>query len=318
MRDGRGDAPRRRLEAERGGPGQRAGELAHRRETVGRELGECLVQRSFHRLGDVGAHGSHGTRRIAEYACDHRLYAASRVWRIAGEHLVEHAGEREDIAASVDDVLGRDLLGAHVLGRPDEKPGLRDAGSPRSGHRERDAEVGDERVPIVEQDVLRLEVPVDDPVPVGIVERAGHFHRDRDRLADGQLALAPEPRAQRLAGHVRHDVEEEPRGVSLGRELRAHLAGIEQGKQVRVLKARHHLDFGQKPVDPEHRPELMVQELECNGPMVLAILRQKHGGHASASDLALDVVSIREGDAESIEQGALADVVVIRLDRRLR
>ena len=64
-------------------------------------------------------------------------------------------------------------------------------------HRQRDPEVGDQRVPVVQQDVLGLDVAVDDAVPVRVVERVGDLARDAHGLVDRQLRLAVEPVAQR-------------------------------------------------------------------------------------------------------------------------
>jgi hypothetical protein len=50
--------------------------------------------------------------------------------------------------------------------------------------------------------------------PVGVVERAGDFPRDADRVFHGQLLLAGEAVAQRLPLHERHDVVEEAASVS--------------------------------------------------------------------------------------------------------
>ena len=70
------------------------------------------------------------------------------------------------------------LLGAHVRRRPQRQAG----GGQRVGlgtrlHQLGDAEVGQQRVALAEQDVLRLHVPVHNPVPVGAVERVGDLAR---------------------------------------------------------------------------------------------------------------------------------------------
>ena len=48
---------------------------------------------------------------------------------------------------------------------------------------------------VVQQDVLRLEIAVDDAVPVRVVERARHCRRDADRFVDRELLLAIQARA---------------------------------------------------------------------------------------------------------------------------
>ena len=80
--------------------------------------------------------------------------------------------------------------------------------------REGDAEVGDQGLAVVQQDVLGLDVAVDHAVAVGVVERRGHFGRDPDRVGDRELLLAGEPVAQGLALDVGHDVEEVAVGLA--------------------------------------------------------------------------------------------------------
>ena len=77
----------------------------------------------------------------------------------------------------------------------------RDAGGPR------DAEVGDQRVALREQDVLGLHVAMDQPLPVGVVQRLADLPHQPQRLRHRQRALAHEPLPQGLAFDVRHDVE---------------------------------------------------------------------------------------------------------------
>ena len=103
---------------------------------------------------------------------------------------------------------------------------------------ERDAEVGDERLAIVEQDVLGLDVAVDDAVPVRVVERRGDLGGDSHRVGHGQLLLPVEPVRSDLALDERHDVEEEA----------VDLAGVEQREDVRVLEVGGELDLGQEPL----------------------------------------------------------------------
>ena len=74
--------------------------------------------------------------------------------------------------------------------------GLGHPGAAGLAHGERDAEVGDQRRAVVQQDVLGLDVAVDHAVAVGVVERAGDFGGDPDGVGDRKLLLAREPVAQ--------------------------------------------------------------------------------------------------------------------------
>ena len=62
-----------------------------------------------------------------------------------------------------------------------------------------DAEVRDTRVSALEEDVLRLDVAVDDTELVRVRECIRDLACDADGVVDGELLLAVDARAQRLA-----------------------------------------------------------------------------------------------------------------------
>ena len=167
---------------------------------------------------------------------------------------------------------------------------IRDAA--RLARGERDAEVGHQRLPVVQQDVLGLDVAVHHAVPVGVVERAGHLGGDPDRVGDGELLLAVEPVAQRLALDERHDVEQ----VAVG------LARVEQRQDVRVLEVGGELDLGQEPLGADHGGELGPKHLERHPPVVADVLGQVDGRHAAGADLAVEAIAVRQGGLEPAEQ----------------
>ena len=160
-----------------------------------------------------------------------------------------------------------------------------DARSRCPRERECDAEIRDERLAVVEEDVFRFEVPVNDAVAVRIVERARHCARQADRLVDGELLLTLQARAERFAGHIRHDVEEQP----------FRLARVEERQEMRVLQVRGDANLGKKPLGPEERAELRVEDLESDRAVVPPISCEVDGGHPAAPDLALDLVLARKG-----------------------
>ena len=55
---------------------------------------------------------------------------------------------------------------------------------------ERDTEVGDHRLALVEQDVFGLDVAMDQAVRVRVVQRGGDLPDEVDRLVGRELALA--------------------------------------------------------------------------------------------------------------------------------
>ena len=86
-------------------------------------------------------------------------------------------------------------------GVPSERPVCVIRWPPALLHGERDAEIGDQRVAALQQDVLRLDVAMDHAVRVRVVERVGHFAGDAHRVVDRQLPFAR--RAGRAASRRR-------------------------------------------------------------------------------------------------------------------
>ena len=93
-------------------------------------------------------------------------------------------------------------------GVPSDRPRYGQLVAGASSGRAGDPEVGDQRVTAGEQDVLRLDVPMDDTGRVGVVECLRHLAGQADRLVNAELGLPTQPLAQRFALHVRHDVPE--------------------------------------------------------------------------------------------------------------
>ena len=93
--------------------------------------------------------------------------------RLAGQHLVGDGTERVLVGARIESAIAGSLLGAHVVRRAERQAGLGDATAAGVGDGEGDAEVGNDRLAGLEQDVLGLEVAMDDVAGVGVVERAG-------------------------------------------------------------------------------------------------------------------------------------------------
>ena len=102
------------------------------------------------------------------------------------EQLVERDAEGVDVAAVVDDdALGEGLLGAHVAERAEEVAGHRHAGVLFDAGQ---AEVGDpEFAGVVDQQVGRLDVAVEDAVLVGVVEGFGGLDAE---VGDGAEVVA--------------------------------------------------------------------------------------------------------------------------------
>ncbi|KAF0969518.1 hypothetical protein BPODLACK_01800 [Gordonia sp. YY1] len=124
---------------------------------------------------------------------------------LAGEALEQHAREAVDVARRT----GRrrvEQLGRHVRDRTDGGTRLREVRVVGAvGDTEID-EVGE--VVGIDEDVLRLDVPVHQPLGVGGIECRGHLLDDRDRPCQLEPRLAAEQGPQVFAGDEAHVDEE--------------------------------------------------------------------------------------------------------------
>jgi len=214
-----------------------------------------------------------------------RLRGAPYVRRVTDEHLVENAPQGVHVGGNPDRLVAGGLLGTHVVRRAEAQARLGEPAPARDTHGQRDAEVRDHGLPVLEQDVGRLDVAVDDTLPVRIVQSLGHVGRNAHRLVHRKLVLAVELLPQALALHVRHHVEEEAVG----------LARIEEGQDVGMLEVGGGLDLGQEALGPHDRGELRLQHLERDVAIVPHVAREVDRGHPALSELALDAVAALEG-----------------------
>jgi hypothetical protein len=178
-------------------------------EPVGRELLQGFADRRVDVERDRLPDGRRGHRVPLDDLAEHRLRGAARVGGLADQHLVQHTGQGEGVARRTHDLIAGRLLRRHVVRGSDAQAGLREAIPSGGPHRERDPEVRDQRLASAQEDVGRLDVPVDDPLLVGGLERVRDGRGDADRLAHGKLPLPVELVAQGLPFDVGHHVEEE-------------------------------------------------------------------------------------------------------------
>ena len=125
---------------------------------------------SFQRRRQLLAGRSQRAGRATELAGDDGPQAASGKGKLSREHLVEHHPEAVNVGPPVQRAIPVDLFQAHVGRRADHRPG---PGENRfgatdfplvclAGQGAPDPEVGHEGIPLTgEQDVLRLDVPMD-------------------------------------------------------------------------------------------------------------------------------------------------------------
>ena len=163
--------------------------------------------------GDRGGNGRpevRDRRRIHDEVLAHQdLCRRPGEWRLPGEHLVEHARQRVEVAAAVQVSLAGGLLRAHVGGSTDRHAGGGERLRTRSIHCPRDPEIRDDGVAALEQDVLRLDVAMDHPPGVRVAQCVANFASDLEGGVEGELLLAVEAGAEALPVHKGHHVEEQ-------------------------------------------------------------------------------------------------------------
>jgi hypothetical protein len=257
---------------------ERRGERGHRLEAVLRPLregaGDRVRDRTRHVRADVAGRGRH----LGDLPVKDRPQRVALERIAAGEEAVADDRQRVLIGAVVERPLADRLLGAHAVRRPDERP--------RPGERRRravahagDAEVGEHRPPLrpLEQDVLRLDVAVDDPGPVGGAERRGRFAEDATRLGDGELLSPIERRGETPAVDQRHGEERRPLTFPDGVD----------GDDVGVPQLGDRLGLAVEALEQGDRgDEVAAQGLHGNLPLQPPVVGDVHLGEAAAAEQA--------------------------------
>ena len=146
--------------------------------------------------------------------------------------------------------------------------------------------------PSCEQNVLGLDVAMDDAVAMRVVERDRHLDRDLHRVVDRELAFAIEPLAQRFAGDERHHVVQ---------QMIRRLSRIVECQNIRMTDLRGQLDFAAEAFRTECHPEVRKQHLDGYLAIMPEIFREINSRHASASQLAHDLVPPFQGGPQPIE-----------------
>ena len=207
---------------------------------------------------------------------------------LAREQLVEDRSEREDVGAVID----REslyLLGRHVAGGPHDRPGLRVArdrwrhlvarsvGLDPLGQ----AKVEDLHVAVPgDEKILRLQVTMDDALPVGCRETPG----DLERVVKSLLLrdrTGVELRAQRLALEKLHH------GVGDA----VLVPEIVNGKDVLMRKRRDRLRL---PLEPGESVGIgcdgLREYLDCDVPIQLPVPRPVDLPHATSAERRDDLI----------------------------
>src|SRR6185295_6435692 len=137
------------------------------------------------------------------------------------------------------------------------KAGLGESFAPGQIQRPGDAEIGYNGALAFEQDILRLDVSVNDALPVGVPEGVRHLPGEVQCAVHAQLNLPPQAIPERLATDVGHGVP----------ELACCFTGVEDWKNVRMLQARGEPDLAEKALGSQCRRKLGIENFEGDQPV---------------------------------------------------
>ncbi len=265
------------------------------RVPVLRSLREQPVHDRSHPGRHVRARGGHRRRRPGEPFGNRGRRGRRRERDLAGQHLVEHASEGEEVASAIDDVT-RGLFRAHVRRRADRDADLGEGRRRLRGGSQSfaDAEVGHDGVPFVQQDVLRLDVAMHDVVPVRVGEGVCHLGGDANRVIDRQRAVVQQPITKRPALHDRHHEVQESVGF----------ARVMEGQNVRVVQPGGKTDLPNEALAPERLRHTGLQHLERHVAVMPQVARQIHRGHAAGAELAIHAIAPTERRRQMDDLGA--------------
>ena len=196
---------------------------------------------------------------------------------------MQHAGQTVHVASSIN-FAAVGLLRTHVPGGTQDEARTGESLFLVGGKRGCYPEIGDNCVSVGNENVVRLDVPMNDTIPMRVIERVGNFARQADGDIEWDVSLSLQPRAQTLAFQKRHHIE----------QVSCCLSGIVQRQDVGMREPRGDSDFPEESLGERSASEFRVENLDGNPSRVLQVLREEHNGHAPAAELALKAVPVSE------------------------
>ena len=127
-------------------------------------------------------------------------------------------------------------------------------------------------------------------------EGVGDLQGEPDGVVEGELLLPVDPRPQRLALDVGHDVVEDAGAVG-------ELSRVEERQDVGMMEVGRDVDLAEEPLGAEAGRQLRPEDLQGHGPVVPEVFGQEDRRHAAAAELALDAVPIGHGGSKAIGDG---------------
>ena len=256
-------------------------------------LGQRLEDHPVQGLGDIGRQRGGALGNLPHVLVGDGHGGVALEGRLAGEQLVKETPGGVQVRAGVHG-LAAGLLWGEVLGGAHHCVGLGDrGGGVLNGPR--DAEVHDlHRAGGGQHDVSGLDVAVDDPHPVGVLQgvqdTGDDLHRLRNR--DG-LALAEEL-AHRVPLDVLHDdVGDGAAGAARLEELL--LTGVVDGDDGGVVERRRGLGLpAEAGLEGGVAGDVRTQQLDGHDPRQASVVAEVHLCHTTTSDEVADLVTARE------------------------
>ena len=236
---------------------------------------------------------------------------------LAGQHMVKCAAERVDVAPRIDRVRVPGLFGRDIIKGADRRPV---ASHPIVvAEVDGQAEVGQLGDPVVrDKDVVRVDVAVDQPFALGVLQTEGHLPDEPRGVARGQRARLADHLADVLPLNVLHHevtftgrlaLIVNPHEVLVLKLGADHRLAVEPGDRPRVVHPLRREDLERHPtvqlrvpreVDPTHPPladqleEDVAVDLEAGGPtrkQLLGLPDSHHSRlHGLTSEPAVDVL----------------------------
>ena len=251
----------------------------------GKAIGWRLRQRAFDRLAywprHRGAHGAQWSDRLDRVPYRHGdCRGAGERWG-TGQHLVHHTPQRVQIAACVThDAAGQ--LRTHVGGRAHRHRGYRARCVTRGVHGVREAEVGHDRLAVLDENVLRRDIVMHHAASMRVAQCVRDLISEAEGIGDRQRPVAREPVAQALALHHGR----------YGEEVSRRVAGVVQRHEVGVAQPHRGGDRAQEAIGRQRCREGGAQHLHRHRAVVSEVFREVHGGHAVGAELSRQAVAV--------------------------
>ena len=170
-------------------PLERVHHFVRGREPIGRNTGK----RREHDILQPPRHGlANGAQREGSFRQaprNHGLRRGPGEGSFTAQHLVQHAAETVHVAPAVHFTVG-ELFRTHVRRCADGHTGFRQPLGARFGDRTGNPEIGDNGVTRLQEDVLRLDVPMHHALAVRVAQGVSDFLPKVHDIVNGELALA--------------------------------------------------------------------------------------------------------------------------------